>query len=177
MKKIPEEFCLQCKLAFFFFPPNTFLSGTYEHTEKRHLLFWLPSITSPWVCPSPRPLRWTGDSEGQGGLACCSPWGFEELDMTWLLNNNNKASLHPSGNMTSIFLWELPSSMGSPHLLSSRWPCDSSLTNQVISALWQQWLVQGCAQSAIWANENQPWTCVQTVVQESSVFFLLDLEL
>ena len=61
--------------------------------------------------------------------------------------------------------------------ISSRWPCDSSLTNQVISALWQQWLVQGCAQSAIWANENQPWTCVQTVVQESSVFFLLDLEL
>ena len=23
-----------------------------------------------------------GDSEGQGGLACCSPWGRKELDMT-----------------------------------------------------------------------------------------------
>ena len=23
-----------------------------------------------------------GDSEGQGRLACCSPWGFKELDMT-----------------------------------------------------------------------------------------------
>ena len=23
-----------------------------------------------------------GDSEGQGSLACCSPWGYEELDMT-----------------------------------------------------------------------------------------------
>ena len=23
-----------------------------------------------------------GDSEGQGSLACCSPWGWEELDMT-----------------------------------------------------------------------------------------------
>ena len=23
-----------------------------------------------------------GDSEGQGSLACCSPWGHEELDMT-----------------------------------------------------------------------------------------------
>ena len=33
--------------GYFFFPPNTYLSGTYEHTEKRHLLFWLPSITSP----------------------------------------------------------------------------------------------------------------------------------
>ena len=24
-----------------------------------------------------------GDGEGQGGLACCSPWGCKELDMTW----------------------------------------------------------------------------------------------
>jgi len=23
-----------------------------------------------------------GDSEGQGGQACCSPWGHKELDMT-----------------------------------------------------------------------------------------------
>ena len=23
-----------------------------------------------------------GDGEGQGGLACCSSWGPEELDMT-----------------------------------------------------------------------------------------------
>ena len=30
-----------------------------------------------------------GDSEGQGSLACCSPWGCKELDMTEGLNNNN----------------------------------------------------------------------------------------
>ena len=29
-----------------------------------------------------------GDSEGQGRLACCSPWGCKELDMTEQLNNN-----------------------------------------------------------------------------------------
>ena len=29
-----------------------------------------------------------GDSEGQGSLACCSPWGHKELDMTEQLNNN-----------------------------------------------------------------------------------------
>ena len=23
-----------------------------------------------------------GDSEGQGSLACCNPWGHKELDMT-----------------------------------------------------------------------------------------------
>ena len=26
-----------------------------------------------------------GGSEGRGGLACCSPWGREESDMTWRL--------------------------------------------------------------------------------------------
>ena len=31
------------------------------------------------------------DSEGQGSLACCSPWGVKELDLTELLNNNNKS--------------------------------------------------------------------------------------
>ena len=28
-----------------------------------------------------------GDSEGQGSLACCSPWGRKESDMTERLNN------------------------------------------------------------------------------------------
>ena len=30
------------------------------------------------------------DSEGQGSLACCSPWGQKELDSTEQLNDNNK---------------------------------------------------------------------------------------
>ena len=29
-----------------------------------------------------------GDGEGQGSLACCSPWSCKELDMTEQLNNN-----------------------------------------------------------------------------------------
>ena len=29
-----------------------------------------------------------GDGEGQGGLACCSPWGHKESDTTGWLNNN-----------------------------------------------------------------------------------------
>ena len=29
-----------------------------------------------------------GDSEGQKGPACCSPWGHNESDMTELLKNN-----------------------------------------------------------------------------------------
>ena len=33
-----------------------------------------------------------GDSEGQGSLACCSPWGNKELDTTERLNNWGKPS-------------------------------------------------------------------------------------
>ena len=29
-----------------------------------------------------------GDSEGQGSLACCSPWGHKESNTTYWLNNN-----------------------------------------------------------------------------------------
>ena len=30
-----------------------------------------------------------GDGEGQGVLACCSPWGHKELDVTERLNSDN----------------------------------------------------------------------------------------
>ena len=34
-----------------------------------------------------------GDCEGQGSLACCSPWGCKEWDTTeWMNNNSNKAN-------------------------------------------------------------------------------------
>ena len=31
-----------------------------------------------------------GDGEGQGSLACCSPWGCKELDTTERLKDKNK---------------------------------------------------------------------------------------
>ena len=37
-----------------------------------------------------------GDDEGQGSLACCSPWGHEESHTTGLLNNNNKQAYQDS---------------------------------------------------------------------------------
>ena len=30
-----------------------------------------------------------GDGEGQGSLACCSPWGHKESDTTERLNNGD----------------------------------------------------------------------------------------
>ena len=35
----------------------------------------------------------SGDGERQGSLACCSPWGLKELDMTEWLKNNNKVTV------------------------------------------------------------------------------------
>ena len=35
-----------------------------------------------------------GDSEGQGSLACCSPWGHKELDTTERLNKRSLMSSH-----------------------------------------------------------------------------------
>ena len=34
------------------------------------------------------------DGEGQGSLACCSPWGRKELDTIEQLNNNNAYQTH-----------------------------------------------------------------------------------
>ena len=43
---------------------------------------WLASPTQcTWIWANSR--RWW---EGQESLACCSPWGHKELDMTWQLN-------------------------------------------------------------------------------------------
>ena len=44
---------------------------------------WLDSITDSLTQFAPHESEQTpGDSEGQGSLACCSPWGRKELDTT-----------------------------------------------------------------------------------------------
>ena len=42
-----------------------------------------------------------GDSEGQGRLACCSPWGLKELAMTKGLNNH-KCICRLQGNISLV---------------------------------------------------------------------------
>ena len=45
---------------------------------------WMASQTQlTWVWVN------SGNGDGQGGLACCSPWSPKELDTTKQLNNNN----------------------------------------------------------------------------------------
>ena len=51
---------------------------------------WLDGITDSMDMRLSK-LWERGDSEGQGSLACCSPRGYKESDMTEQLNNNNKS--------------------------------------------------------------------------------------
>ena len=42
-----------------------------------------------YQCSGHEPGQNSGDGEGQGGLACCSPRGRKESDITVQLNNNS----------------------------------------------------------------------------------------
>ena len=48
-----------------------------------------------------------GDSQGQGSLACCSPWDHKELDTTYQLNNFISGFFHPSF-LRHSFLYPFP---------------------------------------------------------------------
>ena len=51
------------------------------------------------------------DGEGQGSLACCSPWSGKRLDTTELLDNNNnklkKESIHFSSELKNTGVWNI----------------------------------------------------------------------
>ena len=46
-----------------------------------------------------------GDSEGQGGLACCGPWSFKESDTDEWLNNSLILCCHCSWPSMRVFSW------------------------------------------------------------------------
>ena len=48
-----------------------------------------------------------GDSEGQEILVCCSPWDYNELDMTEQLNNNLKRPPAPDWSIERIVDFKL----------------------------------------------------------------------
>ena len=43
-----------------------------------------------------------GDGKGQGNLACCSPWGHAESDMTWRLNKNYHKSFDSKASLDYV---------------------------------------------------------------------------
>ena len=62
--------------------------GRIEDRRRRgqQRMSWLAGITE--VVDVNEFEQTLGDGGGQGRLACCSPWGHKESDMTEQLNNN-----------------------------------------------------------------------------------------
>ena len=82
-----------------------------------------------------------GDSEGQGWLVCCSPWGHKELDTTQQLNNNrfniSLKGLQNSGKCYSFTITKRhrqnqPNSEGILKILEEFQTGNSGLQGQVI---------------------------------------------
>ena len=64
-----------------------------------------------------------GDGKGHGSLACCSPWGHEESNMAWWLNNNEKLGQSLSTDamtMSPIRFWT-PNAEALLELRSFKW--------------------------------------------------------
>ena len=71
---------------------KTLMLGKTEGRRKRgqQRMRWLDSITDSMDMNLSKFKWWMmGDGGGQGSLACCSPWGHKESNMTQQLNNNN----------------------------------------------------------------------------------------
>ena len=49
-----------------------------------------------------------GDGEGQGSLACCSPWGRKESDTTERLNNSNNTCKETEAPHLTARRWKQP---------------------------------------------------------------------
>ena len=64
---------------------KTLMLGKIEGGRRRgqQRMRWLNGITNSMYMSLSK-LEGVGD--GQGGLACCSPWGLKESDMTQRLN-------------------------------------------------------------------------------------------
>ena len=63
---------------------KTLMLGKIEGRRRREDrgMRWLDGITDSIDMSEQAP----GDGEGQGSLACCSPWGHKELDTTEQMN-------------------------------------------------------------------------------------------
>ena len=72
---------------------KTLMLGKTESRRRRgqQRTRWLAGITNS-VDMSLSKLQ---DSGGQGSLACCSPWGHKESDMTLCGNNNKVLNIVP----------------------------------------------------------------------------------
>ena len=75
--------------------------------EYQAILSVLPGEMAEWHhwCNGHELEQTLGDDEGQGGLACCSPWGHKDSDMTKWLNNYNIVRLTLNSQWDYIYAY------------------------------------------------------------------------
>ena len=85
---------------------KTLMLGKIEGRRRgQQRMRWLDGITSSNGHEFEQTL---GDGEGQGGLACCSPWGLKESDTTEWLNSKRRVwPLEWPAWCEALFVWAL----------------------------------------------------------------------
>ena len=79
------------------------IEGRRRRGQQR--MRWLDGITDSNGHEFEQTLE---DSEGQGSLACCSPWDLKESDTTERLNNNNLSfGRTPRTTRGVLLFWDL----------------------------------------------------------------------
>ena len=76
------------------------LGKTEKRRRGQQRMRWLDDIINSMDMN----LGKLGDGEGQGSLACCSPWGRKELDTAWQLNKKRLPFMrHQTAALCLIF--------------------------------------------------------------------------
>ena len=101
------------------------IEGRRRRGQQR--MRWLDGITDSNGHEFEQTLE---DSEGQGSLACCSPWDLKESDTTERLNNNNLSfGRTPRTTRGVLLFWDLA------------WPQKICNSTEALLMLWQGWRV------------------------------------
>ena len=102
-----------------------------------------------------------GIGDGQGSLACCSPWGCKESDTTKRLNRRDESSKYSCHSYIFWMSWSLP-------LLQGWFPYSGkeSVRKCVLCLVYQ-----------VWSRHTFPWTNYTSFNQNLAGFLKLSLSL
>ena len=110
----------------------------------RQRMRWLDGI----IHSTDKSLSKFQENEGQGSLACCSPWGHKELDMTEQLNKNNRVNnkfLISKVYNVSSYLWSFLHYSSGFSKVSSVTQRKQAFSSKAHIALWN------CLFSCLWS--------------------------
>ena len=101
-------FSIVAQVCFQFLFPLAWLSSWQWNRKGKNTFIITPETmeftsvkaTWPWMIVNSGVVHWRrhefektlGDSEGQGSVVCCRPWGHKDLDTSDRLNNSNTVS-------------------------------------------------------------------------------------